>query len=166
MFINQLNHSHNNLHSNDHHHYNQQPQQPSPPPRCPLWNLQYKDLFDDEKLNNFFYQEVDFEDESYDRRMAYERCLRRMVNPNSNRGGEFLFANHDKRRGDLSPNEYKMKIKISSISENLDIKSFLDWVYEVENFFDMAYILEENNVKFVATSSRKEHPHGGTNYKS
>jgi len=42
-----------------------------------------------------------------------------------------------------------MKIEISSFSENLDIESFLDWVYKVEKFFDMTYIYEEKHVKFV-----------------
>ena len=43
-----------------------------------------------------------------------------------------------------------MKVDIPSFSENLDIKSFLDWIYEVDKFFDMAYILMEKQVKFVA----------------
>ena len=57
--------------------------------------------------------------------------------------------NHDRRRDYPNPNEYRMKVEISSFSENLDIESFLDWVYEVEKFFDMFYISEEKHVKFV-----------------
>ena len=49
-----------------------------------------------------------------------------MANLNPNRGEGFSFSNPDRRRGDPSPNEYRMKIKIPSFSENLDIESFLD----------------------------------------
>jgi len=89
---------------------------------------------------NTFYQEDDFEDEAYDGTMAYTQGHKQMVNPNPNRGGGFPFPNHDRRRGDSSPNEYRMKIEIPSFNENLDIKSFLDWIYEVEKFLDMAYV--------------------------
>ena len=72
-----------------------------------------------------------------------------MVNPNPNRREGFSFPNPDRRGGDPSPNEYKMKIKILSFSGNLNIESFLHWVYEVEKFFDMAYVPNEKHVKFM-----------------
>jgi len=101
-------------------------------------------------LNNTFYQEDDFEDETYDARKDYGRGHKRMANPNPNRGGGFPFPNHDRGRGDSSPNEYRMKIEIPSFSRNLDIESFSDWVYEVEKFFGMTYVPEEKHAKFVA----------------
>jgi len=72
-----------------------------------------------------------------------------VANPNPNRRGGFLYPNPNRRRGESSSKEYQM-IEIPSFSGNLDIESFLDWVYEVEKFFDMTYILEEKHVKFVA----------------
>ena len=69
-----------------------------------------------------------------------------MANPNKG----FPFSNPDRRRGDPSPNKYRMKIEISSFSGNLDIESFLDWVYEVEKFFDTTYVSEKKHVKFAA----------------
>ena len=68
-----------------------------------------------------------------------------MANPNPNRREGFSFPNHDSRRVDSSSNEYMMTIEIPSFSRNLDVESFLDWVNEVEKFFDMAYVFEEKH---------------------
>ena len=65
-------------------------------------------------------------------------------------GEEDFFSSHDSKRDYSSPNEYRMKIEISFFSENIDIKSFLDWVYEVEKFLGMAYVPTEKHVKFMA----------------
>ena len=105
-------------------------------------------------MNNPLYQDDYFEDEAYNRDMTYRRGPRRLANPNPSRKGGFSFPNHDKGREYSSPNEYKMKIP--SFSENFDIESFLDWVYKVEKFFDMAYVPEEKCIKFVAYKLKEE----------
>ena len=46
--------------------------------------------------------------------------------------------------------EYRLKVKIPSFNSNLDIESFLNWIYEVEIFFDVANISEEKHAKFMA----------------
>ena len=78
-----------------------------------------------EELNNFFYQETDFEDKAYNGGLAYGREHRQIANPNLNRGGGLSFPNHDRRRDYSNLNEYRMKIEIPSFSGNLDIKTFL-----------------------------------------
>jgi len=42
-----------------------------------------------------------------------------------------------------------MKVEIPYFSRNLDVESFLDWIYEVEKFFDMTCVPAEKQVKFV-----------------
>jgi len=90
--------------------------------------------------------------------MAYGK-RGRFANPNPNRRGGFLnynggarlsYPNHN--RGDKfpSPNKYRMKVEISTFSENLNIESFLDWINEVNKFFDIAYVPVEKQVKLVA----------------
>ena len=56
-----------------------------------------------------------------------------------------------------------MKVDIPSFSENIGIKSFLNWIYEVEKFFDMAYVPEEKHVKFVAYKLKGGAAAGETN---
>ena len=127
----------------------QKSRQPSLPPRRPLWNLPFEELSDEKELVNTFYQEEDSEDEASNGRMDCKRGPRWMANPNPNRRRGFPFLNLDRRRGELSSNKYTMKIKISFFSGNLDIEFFLDWVYEIKKFFDMAYVPKEKHVKFM-----------------
>ena len=50
------------------------------------------------------------------------------------------YPNHGRKGGYPNSQEYRMKVDIPSFSENLDIESFLDWIYEVDKFFDIAYV--------------------------
>ena len=59
-----------------------------------------------------------------------------------------------------------MKVDIPSFSGNLDIESFLDWIYEVDKFFDMAMFPWRNKSNLWLTCSREKQPHVGTNCKS
>ena len=59
---------------------------------------------------------------------------------NHNRETRNPYPNHGREGGFPNPHEYKMKVDIPSFSENLDIKSFLNWIYEEDKFFDMAYV--------------------------
>ncbi|XP_010247056.1 PREDICTED: uncharacterized protein LOC104590196 [Nelumbo nucifera] len=56
-------------------------------------------------------------------------------------------VNFNQRRND---DEFKLKVDIPTFSEDLDIKGLLDWITEVDRFFEYMEIPEERRVKLVA----------------
>ena len=47
-------------------------------------------------------------------------------------------------------NEYKLKVDIPNFSGDLNIEGFLDWLTEVDRFFDYTELPDDRKVKFVA----------------
>ena len=60
-------------------------------------------------------------------------------------------------RGD---NEYKLKVDISNFSGNIDIEGFLNWLTEVNRFFDYIELPEERKVKFIIYRLKGVHRFG------
>ena len=58
------------------------------------------------------------------------------------RNQNFNYNRHD--------DDFKLKVDIPTFSGELDIKGFLDWITEVDHFFEYMEILEEMKVKLVA----------------
>nr|GEW75307.1 transposon Ty3-I Gag-Pol polyprotein [Tanacetum cinerariifolium] len=57
-------------------------------------------------------------------------------------------------RGYGERQSYRVKAEISNFVGNLDIEAVLDWLYEVDKFFDVMEVPEEVQVKVVAYKLR------------
>ncbi|GJX72611.1 RNA-directed DNA polymerase [Tanacetum coccineum] len=57
-------------------------------------------------------------------------------------------------RGYGEQQSYRVKAKIPNFVTNLDIEAMLDWLYEVDKFFDIMEVPEEEQVKVVAYKLR------------
>jgi len=55
-----------------------------------------------------------------------------------------------KNHGREESHEYRMKIDLPTFYGHLQIEYFLDWVMEVERFFDYMSISKDHKVKLVA----------------
>ena len=83
---------------------------------------------------------VGFDDTSYE-----EVGLGEYANPHGRqRGGKQW---QPKYKGD---DECKLKVDIPNFSDDLNIEGFLDWLTEVDRFFDYTELPDDRKVKFVA----------------
>ena len=93
-----------------------------PPHRGPNWNRQQD------------YNEGDSEDEEY-----AERVL-----------GNHRGLARDNGRDYQKQRDYQMKVELPSFNGNVSIEEYLDWVSEVEKFFDYIGTVDDKQVCLVA----------------
>ncbi|XP_071713605.1 uncharacterized protein [Rutidosis leptorrhynchoides] len=69
------------------------------------------------------------------------------INDSSSSEEEEVVVDNSNRQGNRLP---KIRADIPTFSGSLDIKGFLDWVFETEKYFELMDIKEETQVKYVA----------------
>ena len=61
------------------------------------------------------------------------------------RGGDRRDQGYERDNGD-----FKLKVDIPFFSDNLNMEDFINWIVEIDKFFDYMEVLEEKRVKLVA----------------
>ena len=71
---------------------------------------------------------------------------------------EFVFADHKPTRGsgrqvldfDRDGGDFRLKVDIPYFSGNLNIEDFINWIVDIDKFFDFMEVPEEKRVRLVA----------------
>ena len=71
---------------------------------------------------------------------------------------DFLFGNYQPARGggrhvrdyERDGGDFRLKVDILFFSSNLNIEDFIDWMTDIDRFFDYMEVLEEKRVRLVA----------------
>ena len=88
---------------------------------------------------------------------AYHR--RQLVYSDDSKEEEnFLFGNHQPARDggryarnhDRDGGDFKLKVDIPYFNDNLNIEDFIDWIANIDKFFDYMGVPEEKRVRLVA----------------
>ncbi|KAL6126082.1 hypothetical protein ACLB2K_074133 [Fragaria x ananassa] len=81
------------------------------------------------------------------RRLCQQRVVERAVEDDDSDSEEELSVASDDQ---INQTDYKMKAEIPTFSGHLKIEEFLDWLVEVDIFFDMMDVQKSKRVKMVA----------------
>ncbi|KAL4600596.1 hypothetical protein ACB092_11G210400 [Castanea dentata] len=70
-------------------------------------------------------------------------------------GTERVLGNHHGSTRDIGQDyqeqrDYQMKVELPSFNGNVSIEEYLDWISEVEKFFDYIYIADDKKMCLVA----------------
>ena len=90
---------------------------------------------------------------------AYHR-RQRLYNDDLEEADEFEFADHRPTRGgcrqvhdfDRDGVDFRLKVDISYFNGNLNIKDFINWIVDIDKFFDHMKALVEKRIRLVACS--------------
>ena len=69
-----------------------------------------------------------------------------------------MFADHRPTRGgdrnvrefDRDGGDFRLKVDIPYFNGNLNIEDFIDWIVDIDKFFEYMGVLEEKRVRLVA----------------
>ena len=69
-----------------------------------------------------------------------------------------MFGNHQPARGggryacdqERDSGDFRLKVDIPYFNGNLSIEDFIDWIADIDKFFDYMGVLEEKRVRLVA----------------